>query len=36
MAIIERDGCKYADDETLRELLRGGRARGAFTHGYHA
>ena len=21
MAIIERDGCKYADDETLRELL---------------
>lgn len=20
MAIIERDGCKYADDETLREL----------------
>ena len=21
MAIIERNGCKYADDETLRELL---------------
>lgn len=21
MAIIERDGCKYADDETMRELL---------------
>lgn len=21
MAVIERDGCKYADDETMRELL---------------
>ena len=32
MAIIERDGCKYADDETLRELLEYWDDEGTFSY----